>query len=64
MKKKIIEDQLGEEYLKNKIKKDDKIILGQGNFGKVKLGISLFKNVVKPGTVICIKKSIKNLSPK
>ena len=37
-----------------KIKKDDKIILGKGGFGQVRLALGLF---ISPGDLICIKKT-------
>ncbi len=46
--------------------KGNKIILGEGNFGKVKLALSLSDNKSKPCDLICVKKSkkIKNLDTK
>ena len=39
--------------------KGNKIILGEGNFGKVKLALSLTDNKSKPCDLICVKKSKK-----
>ena len=55
---KLIKDTLTEEYLETKMK-NDKIILGEGNFGKVKLAISLTGSISKPCDLICVKKSKK-----
>ena len=51
-KDKIIEilSKLGEEYLSNilKVQDNNKIILGKGGFGKVRLAISLLESICKP----------------
>ena len=55
---KLIEESLGKEYLNDKMK-GNKIILGKGSFGTVKIGLSLTENISKPCDLICIKKSKK-----
>ena len=37
----------------------NKIILGKGGFGTVKIAISLTENISKPCDLICIKKTNK-----
>ena len=37
----------------------NKIIIGKGSFGTVKLALSLIENISKPCQLICVKKSKK-----
>ena len=37
---------------------ENKIILGEGSFGKVKLALSLLDCISKAGELVCSKKSI------
>ena len=39
------------------MKKDGRIILGEGGFGKVRIALSLLENISKPGDMICVKKT-------
>jgi WD40 repeat protein/serine/threonine protein kinase len=45
------------EYEKSLNLEAKNLIIGQGGYGKVRLGISLFKSSTMPGDVICIKKT-------
>ena len=54
----LIIESLTEEYLKTKMI-GDKIILGEGNFGKVRLALCLSNSISKPCDLICVKKSKK-----
>ena len=69
------ENIVTEAYLKDKIQpKDegrgvsqgDKVIIGQGGFGKVKFALSLFGSKKGPGEIICVRKTrnFKQLTPK
>ena len=51
-----MENHLGIDYLLDKMY-DNKIIIGKGGFGKVRLGLSLIEAKCKPGDLICVKKS-------
>ena len=53
---KLIEESLGKEYLDDKMD-GNKIILGKGSFGTVKIAISLTECISKPCDIICVKKT-------
>ena len=72
-KRKILEDEVGANYLQDKIKEKedqsgkapanikkemgDRVEIGKGSFGIVRFALSLLETEAKPGDLICVKKS-------
>jgi len=61
LKKSMITEVMGEEYLADKVKavkeNSESIVIGKGGFGTVRFGLSLFKADSNPGDIICVKKT-------
>ena len=66
LKDKIVkaEEEKGDKIRENF--RGDKIVLGKGGFGKVRLALNLFRGKKDPGDIVCIKKTknFKELTPK
>ena len=61
LKDKIVKAEKAAEEVKGDAQKGnsrgDKIVLGKGGFGKVRLALNLFRGKKDPGDVVCIKKT-------
>jgi hypothetical protein len=60
--KKVLSAEYGEDYLADKVRGrnsegKEKVVLGQGSFGKVRFALSLVIGAVAPGELVCMKKS-------
>ena len=55
----VLTSGVSKDFLNDKRDKDQKVVLGKGAFGKVRLALSIFENqIVDIEQLICVKKSL------